>query len=163
MNPNIIITPYSPTDRAAVIAGNTDLQETERVISEYCLPGADIAEPYLDLLLKLNAENSGTILMAKIDGKTVGFIGCRIGDDESITTVPEFNTTGYISDAWTHPDYRKQGVFKKLNEAAENYFKQFPHIRFIKLNVLAKNLPAITAYEKSGYEIHEMTLVKKLP
>ena len=158
----ITIEPYLESDRAAIIEGNIDLQETERAISDLCLPGIEIGEKYLDHLLKLNAENSGTLLVAKIGDKVVGFIACRIEHDESVTTIDEANTFGYISDAWTHPDYRKQGIFKKLSETAENHFKQFPEIKIIKLNVLAKNKPAIVAYERSEYEIQELTLMKRL-
>ncbi len=162
MNSHIIIQPYTEADRAAIIAGNIDLQETERAISEFCLPGKDIGESYLDHLLKLNEENSGTLLVAKIGAVVVGFIGCRIEVDDSITTTNDINVYGYISDAWTHPEYRKQGIFKALNSAAENYFKQFPYIKIIKLNVLAQNIPALTAYKNTGYEIQELTLLKKI-
>jgi ribosomal-protein-alanine N-acetyltransferase len=159
---NLLIAPYTEADRTAVIAGNIDLQETERAVSEFCLPGEDIGEKYLDYLLKLNNENSGAILVAKIDGKVVGFIGCRIEYDESVTTTAESNTFSYISDAWTHPEHRKQGIFKALNKAAEDYFKQFSHITIVKLNVLARNLPAIAAYEGTGYNTQELTLVKRI-
>lgn len=162
MASDILITPYIESDKAAVIAGNIDLQETERAVSEFCLPGAEIAEKYLEHLLRLNADNSGVLLIAKIDEKIVGFIACRIEHDESVTTKEELNTFGYISDAWTHPDYRKQGIFKKLNVAAENYLKKFPQIKLVKLNVLEGNNNALTAYENTGYKTIERTLVKRI-
>ncbi len=162
MKDDISISPYAPEDRQAVIAGNIDLQETERAVSEFCLPGEEIGEKCLDHMLKLNAENSGALLVAKIGDKVVGFIACRIEHDDSITTTEDINVFGYISDAWTHPEYRKRGIFKKLSDAAEGHFKQFPEIKVIKLNVLAKNEAAIAAYEKSGYETQELTLFKKL-
>ena len=161
MRSDIKISSYLEQDRPAIIAGLIDLQETERAISKFCLPGTEIAEKYLNELLKLNAENQGTILVAKIDGKVVGFIACRIDHDESITTTNDINTFGYISDAWTNPEYRKQGVFKELNQAVENYFTKHKEVKFIKLNVLDKNKTAITAYKNSGYESYELTLIKK--
>jgi ribosomal protein S18 acetylase RimI-like enzyme len=159
---DLIIAPYTSEDREAVIEGNIDLQETERKLSEYCLPGIDIGELYLDHLLKLNREQSGVLLVAKIGGRVVGFISCRIEKDESVTTTDELNTHGYISDAWTHPEFRNQGIFKALNTAAEEYLAKLPGISIVKLNVLPKNTPAIIAYGRAGYRIGELTYVKKL-
>lgn len=162
MHPHIVISPYTPADRAAVIEGNIDLQETECKLSEFCLPGKEIAEEYLDLLLDTNEIKSGTLLVAKIDGKVVGFISCRIERDDSITTTDDLNIHGYISDAWTHPDFRNRGIFRALNRAAEEYLGRLPGIKVIKLNVLPKNTPAILAYGRAGYRIQELTYAKRI-
>jgi ribosomal protein S18 acetylase RimI-like enzyme len=159
---NIIIAPYTPADRAAVIKGNIDLQETERKLSQFCLPGIDIGELYLDHLLMLNSLQKGIILVARIGNVVVGFISCRIEIDESVTTTDELNTHGYISDAWTHPEFRKQGIFTALNQAAEEYLRQFPEVRIIRLNVLAGNTAALAAYENTGYQIQELALFKRI-
>lgn len=157
----ISIFPYTEHDRSAVIKGSIDLQETERAVSDLCLPGSEVAERYLEQLLKLNAENSGVIFVAKVEERVIGFIAGRIEHDDSVTTIDEANTYGYISDAWTDPEYRKRGVFKKLNEVMMNYFRQFENISIIKLNVLAKNFPAIAAYEGTGYTAQELILIKR--
>jgi ribosomal protein S18 acetylase RimI-like enzyme len=157
-----VIAPYSPADRQAIVRGNIDLQETERALSEFCLPGKEIGELYLDHLLELNRKQKGTILVAKIDGRVVGFISCRIEYDDSVTTTEDLNTHGYISDAWTHPDYRKNGIFKKLCAAAESYLQHFPEVKVVKLNVIAGNEPAIAAYKRAGFKPQELTLVKRI-
>ncbi len=158
----ITIAPYTDADRAAVIEGNIDLQETERKLSDFCLPGINIGELYLDHLLELNRKQHGVILVAKVGEKVVGFISCRIETDESVTTTDDLNTHGYISDAWTHPDFRNKGIFRALNTAAEEYLAQLPEIKVVKLNVLAKNTPAILAYGKAGYRIQELTYAKRI-
>ncbi len=162
MDKKLIIRPYRKSDRAAVIIGCIDLQETEHAISEFCLPGKDVGERYLDLLIKLNSENSGLILVAEFDEKIVGFISCRIETDESVTTTENYNIFGYISDAWTDREYRKQGIFRALNDAAIQYLKGLNRVTVVKLNVIAKNKAAIAAYENTGYKIQELTLVKKI-
>jgi ribosomal protein S18 acetylase RimI-like enzyme len=158
----IIVTPYVDSDRPFVIEGNIDLQDTERDVSEFCLPGIQIGEIYLDHLLKLNAQNFGTILVARVEGRAVGFIGCRIENDESITTTDEANRYGYISDAWTDHPYRNRGVFKKLSKAVEDYFMQFPEIKIIKLNVLIGNESAVATYRNNGYKTQELVLAKRI-
>ncbi len=159
---NLVISPYSPEDRAAVIEGSIDLQETECKLSEFCLPGREVGERYLDHLLELNELGSGELLVAKIEGRVVGFIGCRVELDASITTSDDLNMHGYISDAWTHPEFRNRGVFKALSSAAEEFLGRLPGIKVVKLNVLAKNTPAIIAYGKAGYRIQELTYIKRI-
>ncbi len=162
MNEQILITPYTEDDRKAVIEGNIDLQETERAVSEFCLPGEEIGELYLNHLLALNREQFGTLLVAKIGDKTVGFISCRIDHDDSVTTTDEMNTYGYISDAWTHPEYRNRGIFKELEKAALEYLRSLRKVSIVKLNVIAKNTPAVVTYENTGYETKELMMMKRL-
>ncbi len=54
------------------------------------------------------------------------------------------------------------GVFRQLNEQAEAYLKQFEEVKIIRINVLANNLPALKAYEKTGYKPEQITLMRKI-
>jgi hypothetical protein len=57
---------------------------------------------------------------------------------------------------------RGRGVFFLLNEHAEKHLARFPEVSIVRINVLAKNLAALRAYEKADYEPYEMTLQKRL-
>jgi ribosomal protein S18 acetylase RimI-like enzyme len=162
MNQTITISEYTDADRSTLIRGGIDLQETERAVSDLCLPGTEVAEKYLEQLLKLNAQNSGKIFVAKIGDKAVGFISCRLEHDDSVTTIDAANDYGYISDAWTDKGHRNQGIFTKLHEAAIEHFTQFNHISIVKLNVLQGNKVAFAAYDRTGYEVHEVVMFKKI-
>jgi hypothetical protein len=57
---------------------------------------------------------------------------------------------------------RGRGVFFLLSEHAEKHLAKFPEVNIVRINVLAKNIAALHAYEKANYEAYEMTLQKRL-
>ncbi len=160
--PEITIERYADSDREILLKGFADIQEIERALSDTRRPGDEMAEDYFNLVSKEVSEKSGTILVAKADGKTVGFIACWIEhDDDPIQTV-ESNTFGYISDAWVSPDLRGRGVFDKLHAAVEEHLKQFPDVHFVRLNVMIGNDRAQAAYTRTGYTPELLTMVKRI-
>ena len=51
-----------------------------------------------------------------------------------------------------HPNFRGQGLGKKLMEVLINNIKSFTGIKIIELDVMAENLPAIKMYESLGFK-----------
>jgi ribosomal protein S18 acetylase RimI-like enzyme len=160
--PDISISLYSEADKEALLKGIEGIQETERVVTDTRLPGAEIAEPYLLELEKETKAKSGAIFVAKSGSDTAGFIACWVEREENVAETPESNTYGYISDAYVAPEYRNQGVFKKLNEQAEAHLKQNEEVKIIRINVLADNVTALKAYENTGYKPETITLMRKI-
>ena len=157
------IDPYRASDRVALIEAIVDLQEVERAISDTRLPGAEVAEPYLAQLEKELSEKQGAMFVARNSEEFVGFITCLIEHDDDLTHTPASNVYGYISDAYVAPAYRGQGIFLKLHAQAEQHLLQFPHITRVRINVMAENHAARTAYEKAGYAAEEVMMEKALP
>ena len=155
------ITLYADQDRQSVIDGISDLQEVERALANTRRPGPEIADPYFEQLKKEVAEKSGAIFVAHIKQKVVGFVACFVEHDDNVAETPESTTFGYISDAWVSEEFRGQGIFKSLNAKAEEYLLQ-QNMVLARITVLAKNEPALRAYERTGYESEEISLVKKL-
>jgi ribosomal protein S18 acetylase RimI-like enzyme len=158
----ILIEPATEADRKAIVDGIADLQDVERDISDTRRPGKDIAEQYVARLEASIDQKRGTILVARADGNVAGFIACWIEQEDNVAETPESTTYGYISDAWVAADMRGRGVFFLLNEHAEKHLARFPEVSIVRINVLAKNLAALRAYEKADYEPYEMTLQKRL-
>lgn len=161
--PNRTVSPYTHTDWKILVEGSRDLQETERKVSPFCLEGtSNVIGNYLQWLLKTVKKQQGVIYVARVDGRAVGFIACFIDHDESLTTHPWSNTFGYISDAWVHKDFRKQGIFALMNACVEIYFEHYTNVCLLRLSAVAKNAAAISAYENCGYTHDNVTLSKIL-
>ena len=154
---------YADQNRNVVIAGLVDLQNVEVLISDTRVPGSNEgAAVYLGSLLAAVEEKNGVFLCAHIDQELVGFVVCWIEPEENPNETPDSTTYGYISDAFVFEKYRGQGIFKQLNMAAEDHLRQFPEIKRIRINVLAKNEQALRAYRSAGYSDYEVMLEKKV-
>ena len=75
-------------------------------------------------------------LVAVVSGKVAGYMGLQI-----------FSGEGYVTNVAVLPQYRGQGIAKALIS------KQFENeMDFITLEVRESNTPAISLYEKTGFE-----------
>lgn len=158
----ISIDTYNDSYRADLVAGISDLQDFERNITDTRRPGHEVAEDYLKEILEKTEKQSGAVFVAKYENRVIGFIGCFVRNEDSITETPESNIYGYISDAYVIPEFRNKGVFKKLNDKAEEHLSRFENVKLIRIFVLAENKQALRAYEKNGYKPEEIRLIKKL-
>lgn len=74
--------------------------------------------------------------VAVVSGKVAGYMGLQI-----------FSGEGYVTNVAVLPQYRGQGIAKALIS------KQFENeMDFITLEVRESNTPAISLYEKTGFE-----------
>jgi len=69
----------------------------------------------------------------------------------------------WIQSVYVHPDYRKQGVFRKIFMHIENISKKSRLIKSLRLYVMKDNLIGIESYKNlgmnnSGYLVYEKTL-----
>ena len=75
-------------------------------------------------------------LVAVVSGKVAGYMGLQI-----------FSGEGYVTNVAVLPQYRGRGIAKALIS------KQFENeMDFITLEVRESNTPAISLYEKTGFE-----------
>ncbi|GHU02164.1 hypothetical protein FACS1894186_6300 [Alphaproteobacteria bacterium] len=97
------------------------------------------------------------VLIAKDDNRTVGYFAGTIG-------VKEFYTKGLLAEMdnmFVEEKERGQGVGKMFLDAFKNEcVKQ--NISAIRVSASAKNKNAIAFYEKTGFEVHNITLNQKL-
>ena len=84
--------------------------------------------------------DTNKILVAKLDNTVVGYITYSAIIDEV-----------QIANVATHPDFRKQGIGRKMLTALQDMAKK-ENMAVITLEVRQSNTPAIMLYEKCGYE-----------
>lgn len=96
--------------------------------------------PWTYAQLKEELENEYSLfLVAEVDGKAVGYVGCQTSIDG-----------GYITNVAVHPDMRCKGIAQSLlNELKSRILQK--NLEFITLEVRESNFPAISLYEKMNY------------
>lgn len=88
-----------------------------------------------DLEQQLNLDTSH-FAVATLDGEVVGYMGLQI-----------FSGEGYVTNVAVLPDFRRNGLARKLIE-----YQMQNDMSFITLEVRESNLPAILLYESCGFE-----------
>jgi ribosomal protein S18 acetylase RimI-like enzyme len=81
-----------------------------------------ISENYLRHVISMQEECDGVCLMAYVDGLPAGFIFGYLeeADDSRIETYT--GDTLYVSDGYVRETYRRQGIYRRLNEELEKIF-----------------------------------------
>lgn len=97
--------------------------------------------PWLKVALKEEIDNENANFLVAIDknNKVLGYAGMNFVMDE-----------GYITNIAVFPQYRGNGIAKKLLEALVN-FAQDKKLRFISLEVRKSNVYAVSLYQKLNF------------
>ncbi|MCW3105865.1 MAG: hypothetical protein JWQ09_371 [Segetibacter sp.] len=127
------------------------LQQSEFNYFDKSTPWNEIEINYLQHLISMQEECEGTCLIAYNGSVAVGFIFGYVEepDDSRI----EINTGKelYVSDGYVLPGYRKQGIYKKMNELLEEkYIKK--GVRRITRFTLVNNEPMKKFLANAGYK-----------
>lgn len=98
------------------------------------------ADPWTEDGLREELDNTCARFLTAVDetGTVAGYIGCHTVLDE-----------GYIANVAVSPDFRRQGIGKKLVQAL---LAQSPDLSFVTLEVRVSNDPAIQLYTGCGFQ-----------
>ncbi len=164
MSAPVVIRPVTTADRPQLRRAIVELQEHERRQHATRLPGEEIADVYLDWMLK-QAETGGAVLVAQSEGSFVGFVAGWIGQTDAIGETADSKRFGYISDICVMPAYRGKRIAAQLLDEIEQYLRHGGIAR-LRINSLAVNSSARASYERAGfvpYEIlHEKVIAGRL-
>jgi ribosomal protein S18 acetylase RimI-like enzyme len=157
---HIVIRTAIPSDRPDLRRAVVELQEYERSLHATRLPGAQIANAYLDWIRE-RTHNAGALLVAENEGGFVGFIAGWIEQDDNIAETADSNRFGYISDICVLPPYRGLRVASRLLDAIELHFRP-TGVRRLRIGVLAANKAARGSYEHAGFTPYEIIYEKEI-
>ena len=112
--------------------------------------GAEIVDDLIPHMLDRCAKCDGRVLVAELNEAIVGFVTilAKVMSDEIAEGQIEY---GLVSDVVVASKYRKQGVGRKLLEAAESYAKS-KGVRWLRIGVLAENHSADGLYDSIGFK-----------
>jgi ribosomal protein S18 acetylase RimI-like enzyme len=152
------IRPATATDRPHLRRAIVELQEYERLRHATRLPGEQIADAYLDWMLR-HAETDGTVLVAESDGSFAGFVAGWIEETENIAETPDSNRFGYVSDICIMPAFRGLRIAVQLLNGIEQCLGRAGVTR-LRINSLAANMAARASYEHAGFVPYEILYEK---
>ncbi len=158
--PPLVIRAATAHDRPQLRLAIIELQNYERIRHATRLPGEQIAEAYLDWMLR-QAETTGAILIAEAGADFCGFVAGWIEATENIAETPDSNRFGYISDICVMPAFRGRAIAMQLLDGIEQYLRGTGVTR-LRITSLAVNMSARNSYERSGFAPYEILYEKVL-
>ncbi len=113
-------------------------------------PAIHVSEEGLETIIKWMSkklDSGDALLLAAYEESPVGYVFAYVEHKNKKIWRYDF---GKIADIYVVPESRRQGIGKKLMEAAEEWFKQ-RGVSEIILEVSCKNEAAIEFYKKLGF------------
>ncbi len=110
-------------------------------------PSTGWRSSYAGYLATLVGRSDARVLVARADERLIGFAVGRI------TLLPPFfaqRRRGFIQDVFTHPDYRRRGIARRLVEALLDWLRE-QEVPSVELTVASNNAEAIRLWERLGF------------
>jgi len=94
------------------------------------------------------------VLVAEAEGQIVGYIVGRVADNPPIFRL---RTYGHISDICVSPEWRRQGVGRRLYRALREWFKE-EGLSVVQLSAAHRNPTSLAFWRAMGFEeyLHHM-------
>jgi GNAT superfamily N-acetyltransferase len=156
----LTIRPATTADRPELRRAIVELQEYERRHHDTRLPGAQIADRYLDWMWR-RSESDGAILVAEIGGSFAGFVAGWVEEAGNIAETPDSNRFGLISDICVMPDFRGRRLAARLIGAIEQHLRRTGVVR-LRVSALAANDSARRSYQHTGFAPYEIVHEKRI-
>lgn len=151
---DIIIRRASPGDKPWLLRFEQGVIAAERPFDSTLKPGVI---HYYELDKLMNSEDS-VLLVAE---KNAEPIGCGYALIKSAQPYLVHDRYGYLGFMYVEPEFRGLGVNTLIVGALKSWCHE-KGISEIRLEVYEGNLPAIKAYQKSGFEKHLVEMRMKL-
>ena len=126
-----------------------ELQDFEHGIDPRIPPVIDIVDDFIPRLLHRCRLCDGKILIAEVDGEVAGFVTIlsKVRNEEPEEGDFEY---GLVSDLMVAERFRKQGLGRRLLQAAESHARA-RGVKWLRIGVLAGNPAADHLYASMGY------------
>lgn len=122
----------------------------------------DYREKCFDSMMDEIAENKGIIYLAIEDNKVLGFIsGIVEVTDEFDSLFISLKKSGRITELCIEESSRSKGIGVKLLHETENYLK-CQGCEFVYIEVFGPNKKAFNFYDKNGYNLRNIEVMKKI-
>ncbi len=153
---------YQEEDKGQILDLIAELQDYEARYVPGMKPGKEMADNYLDFILKWCVEKGAQILVAEEDSQLIGFTWFLVEKlPTDIMFIKPADVFVEIADFVVSEDYRNRGVGRALIKKVEEYAKD-KGIDKVKLHVTASNKLGREIYEKLGFHEEEVILTKEI-
>ena len=147
-------------DRAQLRRAIVELQDYECLLHATRLPGAQVADAYVDWMLE-QTNTTGIVLVAEVGATFVGFVAGWIEETTNLGETPDSNRLGLVSDIFVVAKFRGHRIATRLLHAIEQYFRRACITR-LRITALAVNTAARASYEHAGFAPYEIVHEKLL-
>jgi ribosomal protein S18 acetylase RimI-like enzyme len=158
--PMLTIRPYRKGDLAALVELVRELQAHEIALYERMKPVEDIGAWYVKAIKRQCDKHAGTMIVAELDGKVVGYATVLTDVLEDSLDEVAFSHA-HVEDLVTGAEFRGRGIGKALLAECERYAREAGRDE-IRIGVLAGNRRAHAVYERAGFGDHLVTMRKKI-
>jgi ribosomal protein S18 acetylase RimI-like enzyme len=138
------------------------LHENERMLFDKTADWSDIKESYMKHVIEMQEESDGTCIVAFSNQQAVGFIFGYLEEDDESRIEDYKGLELYVSDGFVLPEYRRQGIYKKMNDLLEKMYVEKGVKRMTRFT-LVNNKPMQKFLEGSGYVATRLLYEKWLP
>jgi ribosomal protein S18 acetylase RimI-like enzyme len=162
------IRPYAPEDADWVFQCEIQLQEHELAIADpripqTRLPALPATHDYMKLVWESIEKNQGLMLIGEIGGQRRGLVAGHVVHAPWPMETWDSSHYGYVSDIFVEPQARGTGLAQALIDALAAHLQAAdPRLTRLRINVLAANEIARSAYEKAGFVPYEVMYERPL-
>jgi ribosomal protein S18 acetylase RimI-like enzyme len=148
--PALEITPYDTIDESEVVGLVRELQAHEAKLFDRMMPPHEMGSWYILRLLQKVGETGGTFLVARLEGRIVGY--ATLLARQTTETVLDEVVYSYasIGDLVVAESARGLGIGARLIEECENLARADGQ-KWLRITVLAANARARQLYERMGF------------
>jgi ribosomal protein S18 acetylase RimI-like enzyme len=127
------------------------LQQSEQGFFDKSASWKEIERNYLQHMITMQEECDGTCLIAYKGNNAVGFIFAYLEEPDDSRIEIDTGKELHVSDGYVSPDYRNQGIYKKMNQLLEQKYIQ-QGVRRITRFTLVNNEPMKKFLMNGGYK-----------
>lgn len=98
------------------------LHDHEYILFDKTASWNDIEVSYMRHCITMQEECDGTCLMAYVNGQPAGFMFGYLEDQDDSRIEVYTDAHLYVSDGYVDDQYRRQGIYRKLNEELEKIY-----------------------------------------
>ena len=152
--------PMCEGDHSAIRSLFVELQEHGRASDARLSPGEEIADSYLESLMRKCEQYEGCFFVAELSGEVCGYV-CVLAKVPCTEPADGLSVQAEVIDLVVSKFARSAGVGRALLANAED-FSTRAGARFLRVSVFASNHSAVEFYEHAGYTEHEVVYEKQL-
>lgn len=112
---------------------------------------SSIAGNYMQHVIEMQETCNGTCLLARVDDTPIGFIFAYVEEPDESRIEDYTGDTLYVSDGYVLKEFRRQGIYRQMNDALEKIYIE-KGIRRIVRYTLSNNYRMQEFLASEGYE-----------
>lgn len=159
---HLVIRSAVPEDRPALERLVAALQDDGRRYDPALATGEHvIAHGSVAAMESYVADDQGLCLVAVLDGRIVGYVGCSLVVDTDIWTDPDWQRSVHLQEMFVDGAARRMGIARRLVAAVEAHARSLGVPRIL-VTANAANPESCGTYRATGFTDHKILFEKKL-